>query len=101
MTFNKIISQNSDLNRVQNEISRELQKLNNNPLSNVLFLENAEIGTSDTEIVHNFGAEIKGWFIVRLDTDARVWEPSTQTPAPKQSFYLRSSAACTVSLIIF
>ena len=100
MAFNKIISQNSDLNRVQNEISREFQKLNNNPLLNILFLENVEIGISDTEIVHKFDAEIKGWFIVRLDTDARVWEPYL-TGTPKVSFYLRASAACTVSLIIF
>jgi len=98
--FNKIISQNLDLNRVQSEISREFQKLNNNPLSNILFLENVELGTIGTEIVHKFDAEIKGWFIVRINADVRVWEPYP-TGTPKVSIFLQASAPCTISIIMF
>jgi hypothetical protein len=102
MAFKKIITQNQELNRVQDETARELDRLQFLQFfANGKLLEGVAIGASNTEVTHGLNQEVRGWILVRQDTDARVWGPSTQTPAPKQSFYLRASAACTVSLIIF
>jgi hypothetical protein len=102
MAFKKILTQNQELNRIQDETARELDRLQFLQFfANGKLLEDVAIGTSDTEITHGLNQAVRGWFIVRQDTDARVWEPSIQTPAPKQSFYLKASAACTVSLIVF
>ena len=101
MAFKKILTQNQELNRIQDETARELDRLQFLQFfANGKLLEDVAVGTSNTEITHGLNQPARGWFIVRLDTDARIWEPYL-TGTPKVSIYLRASAACTVSLIIF
>ena len=102
MAFKKILTQNQELNRIQDETARELDRLQFLQFfANGKLLENVAIGASNTEITHGLNQAVRGWFIVRQDTDARVWEPSAQTPAPRQSFSLQASSPCVISIIVF
>lgn len=102
MAYKKILTSNQELNRIQDSIANELERLQFLQFfANGKLIEGVAVGTSNTEITHGLNQEVRGWFLVKQDTDTRVWQPSTETPAPKQSFYLRASASCTISIIIF
>lgn len=101
MAFKKIFTTDKTLNRVQDEVARELDNLSFlNFFSSGKLLEDVTVGTSATEIVHGLGQPVRGWFAVRQDTNAVIWEPST-TSTPNQSLNLQATSSCTVSLIIF
>ena len=102
MGFKKIISQNTEINRIQDEVSRELNRLSFlNFFSSGKLIEEVVIGTSPTEITHGLGQTVRGWFLVKQDTNTTVWAPSTATATPNQTINLQASSACTVSLIVF
>lgn len=102
MGFKKIQTSSTELNRVQDEVARELNRLSFlNFFSSGKLIEDVAIGTSATEITHGLGQTVRGWFLVKQDTNAIVWAPSTATSTPLQTINLQASTSCTVSLIIF
>lgn len=68
-------------------------------LQNV-FIENIELGTGVTAVSHTLDKRPQGWFIVRKNANADVWEPS-ESVSPTKVINLQASSPVTVDIIFF
>lgn len=75
------------------------RQLENNPLLDGRFVNNALIGTSATNVSHLLGRDWIGWFVTSKNTTAVIYE-GTQVNAG-QYLTLIASAAAIVNIYVF
>ena len=89
--FRTINTKDADLMRVQDSVRDTFSSLVRVPLLDGNIVE-ASLTTSATEVSHGLNRNIVGWFIIRQDAQASVWEPS-QSETPSKTVRLQSSAS--------
>jgi hypothetical protein len=95
------IQDNYPLSQVQENADEAFKELPFNfPVIKGNFIE-ASIATSDTFIEHKLSKSIKGWFIVRKNGNADVWESTTSNLRPKDQIILKASTAVDVTVYFF
>lgn len=95
--FQIIRTASDEINRIQDNVKNALDPVLKLPISNGVFIEDvALVSGQDNPIAHKLGRKPVLWFLAGQDTNANVWEVSTDQP----DIYLnlRASANCTVSL---
>ena len=68
-------------------------------LQNV-FIENVTLGPQVSSVSHTLNRRPHGWFIVRKNAEADVWEPR-DSASPSKVIDLQASAEVTVDIIFF
>jgi hypothetical protein len=97
--FRTINAKDPDLMRVQDSIRDTFASIVRVALLNGNAVE-AVLGTSPVEVSHGLNRPILGWFIVRQNAQAAVWEPSA-SDTPSKTLRLEASAAVTVTITFF
>lgn len=88
------------LNATQDAIDETTKPLVEHPLlGSGRIIEDVSLSATPTDVPHLLQRRPAGWFIVRRDADARVWE-GTQTDAA-MFLTLVASAAVTVNVYVF
>ena len=98
------------LTQLQENVQQFLNQLNKTTL-NGLFLEKIKnasgsliditIGTSETLVPHGLTREFRGWHIVDIQGDARVWRVASSSADLHLFLPLRASSSVTVKLWVF
>ncbi len=65
-----------------------------------IIVKDIELGASPTNVAHLLGRAPRGWFIVRKNSNAEVWEPQA-SPQPSTLITLQSSVTTTVDVLFF
>ena len=90
-----------DLIVVQDRLEVVIDAFTRNPVNDSVLLEEIEIGTSTTLVPHKLSRASRGYFIVKQDANATIWQDTTVTNNLELFIPLVASAAVTVSLVVF
>ena len=71
------------------------------PIINGKMLKDIALTGEAKTIQHTLGRAYMGWFVVRQNADAGVWEPFQNNPKPDVNLVLKASLPVTVSLWVF
>ncbi len=88
-----------DLMRVQDSVKETFSALVRSPILNSNTVV-ANLVTSPVEVSHGLNRNIQGWFIIRQNAQATIWEPS-ESDTPNKTVRLEASAAVTVTIYFF
>jgi len=100
MTLKRVISQDRNLQLVQDNVDNAITKLQNSPISGfsgASFIQNAAIGTSQTPVAHKLGRTPVLWIVVGINANATIY--SSQA-SDANYLYLTASAGCTGSFVV-
>ena len=97
--FRTINSKDKDLMSLQDSVKDTLASIIRSPLlsENIVTVD---LVTAPKDISHGLNRNIQGWFIIRQNAQAAVWEPSVST-TPSKTVVLEASAAVTVTIYFF
>ena len=98
-TFNKIQTNDYQIDTIQSNIETVFSSLLLNPLINSSIIEDVALTTGTNQISHKLGRKIKGYIIVRRSSAATIYD--TKSDLPDRLLTLVASAPITVSLIVF
>ena len=97
--FKPIISQDTFLNRVQNNMVVFGNQFLNNPLLDGRLIEDVSLTTSETSIEHKLDRDYRGWLIVNKNAAQDVYVSSTTLKS--RFLKLTAGGAVTVSIWVF
>jgi hypothetical protein len=97
--FRPINVKDPDLMRVQDSVKETFSSIVRSPLLNGNTVV-VDLVTSLTEVSHGLNRNIQGWFIIRQNAQAAIWEPS-ESDTPNKTTRLEASAAVTVTIYFF
>lgn len=86
---------------LQNKWSALINPLLNSPLANGLILEGVVLASGDNTINHTLGRPLQGWFAVRMNAAANLYDKQSTNQHTDLTLVLNSSAAVTVNLFVF
>lgn len=98
------------LDAMQRESGRVAQSLRNIPFLDGRLLDGGKgdgsgpgvsIGTGSTTLSHALGRPVRGFIVVDLRADARVWRPTSQPSDPTRLLALQASAAVTAKVWVW
>jgi hypothetical protein len=101
MAFRVLKTENHDLNRVQDEITKAFAELKLQIGQNGVLLENQSIATADTIINHGLGRKYRGWIVVKKIANVDIWESTSTNHRPELGIILKASSAAVVTLWVF
>lgn len=104
MPFKKIITQDSDLNKIQQNAEDEFRKLKNNPLLDSVLVSRVKLEAGKDNLVpHTLGKVPRIWLLAGLNWSSYIWSAaSTQLNnqnADERYINILTSTTCTVNLI--
>lgn len=100
--FRKIFTDDPLQQRLQDSIAQSFSQLEKLPQLDSVIVKNVTLSAAiDNLVEHKLGREIVGWQIIRQNANAVVYESSTVNTTPSAFVILRTSAACTVTILFF
>lgn len=84
---------------VQDNVYEWALQFFNNELVTGRLIEGVSVGTTNTNVSHRLGRQLRGWFITKLTADARVWQVEDSTLP--EFLILKASTAVTVNVWVF
>jgi len=99
--FFQINTQNHDLSRVQDNISRALEPLYNTPTLGGNLLQQVSLLTGINTINHKLGRNLVGWQIVRQRAAASIYDDQDNNLTPNLTLSLISSAPVVCDIYVF
>lgn len=97
----KVVTDNFDLNKVQDNLKTVLEPIVRNYLIDGLILSNIALVNGSNVINHKLDRNLVGWFIVRQRSAATVYDTQDTNTTPQFNLNLVSSASVTVDLYVF
>lgn len=89
-----------DLMQVQENVNDVIRKWEGVPLLDGLLIEAITLGTTAVDVPHGLGRAYRGWFVVRTNGTATIYEPSV--PALRDRFIrLQATGTVVVTLWVF
>lgn len=90
----------NDVANLESAVADFAKQISSKPQLDSVLVKNVRLfASSDNPVPHLLGREYVGWQLTDLDANAVVWRSSTQL---KDKFLtLRTSADCTVSILVF
>ena len=85
----------------QRDTRTALESVARSEVGQGVFLADVAIGTTTTRISHTLGRVPKGWKVVDITADSRVFRDATITTERATFLYLKATTAVTVTLWIF
>ena len=101
VNFTQLWSDNQEITRLQTHIKTVLNPLLELPISDGVMIENLDIGTGDTVVNHKLGRNCEGFLVVRLKSNATIYESSTVNATPENTIILKASGAATANIYFF
>ena len=106
VTVNDFLKPNDILrvvNQLQSNIEQSFLPLINNKLQNdSLILTNIELTAGQANVIdHKLGRKLTGWHVIRLRSNAIVYDDQDNNSLPGLNLILHTSANTTVDLLVF
>lgn len=105
MNFTTFTTSDKEVNRLQLNCQSTFMFLLNNPFNKIVLLENVVLGSSSVAIEHKLGYKPKGYIIVKKEYDGNspvdIKFEAISSNLEHLFIKLKSTAACTISLLIF
>lgn len=100
--FKKTSVKDTDLNKVQQNVENAITTIINKEIIDGVLLKNVclHAGTANA-VKHQLGRAIRGWIVVRLRADARIWDVQDFNPNPARTLMLACSHDAKVDLWVF
>lgn len=99
--FFKLITQDKDLNSVQDNLVRSLNPVFNTPILFGNLLTEIPLLTGLNTINHKLGRTLTGWIIVRKRASADIYDNQDTNASPASTLLLTSSAPVLVDIYVF
>lgn len=101
--FQRIKTNDAELNRVQDSIARFTRFLEQNPILDGVLLEGVTLASGANDIAHKLGRQARGWFPVPLRSNITVYDASIDLPSLLHNSHIRitASGAGTINLWVF
>lgn len=100
--FQRIQTNDSDINRLQTNITKVVDTLSVQPLTIGNLLKSVVLVVGDNTIYHGLNAPLTGWIPTRIRAMATsLYDKQDTNSTPSQTLILNSSAAVTVDLFVF
>lgn len=90
--------ENPNFTLLQNQWSRVLNPLLENPLNNASILKNISLITGDNVINTRLGRKTQGWLISDINAPVQIYR---NAPFNELTLTLNSSGAATVEIVVF
>lgn len=101
MTFQKVITENFEINKVQTNINKKFEEVTSNRILQGRLIENVSLAAgTDKTIDHGLGRSAK-WLVVRNSAEGYPQDKQSTNPTPSQTLVLFSTSARTVDLYVF
>lgn len=97
--FRKINTSDADLMRVQDSVRDTFASIAQCVLLSGNIVQ-TNLATGLNDVAHGLNRNINGWFIVRQDAQAAIWEPA-ESNTPSKTVTLESTAAVRVTIYFF
>lgn len=98
--FKKINVKDYELSRVQDNVDDSFRRIEQDTFNSGNFIS-ANIGTSDTIILHKLKRKPVGYIVVDKDAAADVYTSSTTNNLPELQLILKASASVNAKIYIF
>jgi len=103
MALKRILTQDKNIQLVQDNIEEALIPLQSSPMANGVLIKGVTlVALQDNLIRHTLGRFPQIFFIGNLDSNATVWNPTSASINNQKSnssvINLRCSSACTIAL---
>lgn len=100
--FQRLVTQDYNLNRVQDNVATAINSLSIQPLVTGNLLPSVSLAVGSNTIYHNLGAPLQGWLVTRMrDTFSQIYDTQGTNPTPAKTLVLQSSTAITIDLVVF
>jgi hypothetical protein len=103
--FTMFTTDDSDLNRLQNNCNTAFISLYNNPFNKISMIEDVSLTTTEKAIEHKLGQKPKGYIVIKKEYSVAgpvdISYVSVNANIEHLFIKLKATAACTVSLLIF
>ena len=99
--FRTITFDSFEASRLQDNVAQALNPLTKNPLLQGHLLKDVVLTSGAiTSVPHHLNRNLQGWFLVKQDTNAVVWQSNASSLSDK-ILELNTSATCTVNVWVF
>ena len=95
----QVNNQDKDFQLYQTQLQKTLQPLTSNPMNYGNILTGIALAAGQTSVSHKLNRAYQGWIIVDINGASSVY--SSTSSDPTKFLVLNSSAAVTVSLLVF
>lgn len=101
-SFKKLDTENTSLNKFQDNVEGALQGIINAPIINGTLVKDIclEAGVVN-EVHHKLGREPIGWIVVRKRKDSRIWDVQDYNVNPSRTLSIACSHQVTVDIWVF
>lgn len=92
--FQKIITKDTEVDRLQTNLANTFNQLNNNPFLGGNLLQNVAVATGGTQITHGLNRQPQLWVLCDQNTNTTVWRTAWDT----NTITLKCGSNCTINL---
>jgi len=97
----RVRSQDKDLTQLQDAVATPLAVISRKEILGGQLVEGVELALGATSIPHGLQRDLIGWFVVRQNGNAIIWDSQDDNALSSRTLVLNASAAVTVSLWVF
>ncbi len=97
--FNKLITNDYNINQLQNNVSTVVDSLSIQPLITGTLLKGVVLATGNNTIYHNLGAPLQGYIVTTVNAPVTIYNAGSSTP--DKTLTLHSSGNATINLVVF
>ena len=97
----KIQTNDSTLNRMQDNILRSVNPVVSNPLVDGQLLKGVSLQSGANLINHGLGRDLVGWIVTRLRQSATIYDTQDTNKTPSLTLQLVASGGCTADIYVF
>lgn len=99
--FNQLrVLTDSTVSRFQDHVAQFTSQLESQPQLDNVILKDVALAAGLNRVEHKLGRVFQGWQLIDQDTNATVWR-DTSIGEKELFLSLRTSTACTVSILVF
>jgi hypothetical protein len=99
--FRSFGSSDVELNRLQENISENLNRVNSAEILDYNIVTNVSLAIGDNVVNHLLGRAPIGWFVVRKRGPGNFYDKQDSNPTPTRNYIINSDSAVTVDLYFF
>lgn len=99
--FKRLYTSVFELQKLQDQVGEALDRLLAQPDIPKTLVENVDLSTTYTDVVHGLSRPITRYIICRQSQPGSVYDAQAQNPFPQKTLRLLASAPMRVSLLVF
>lgn len=89
------------VNQIQANVIQTFNQIAGNVLLDAMLIEDVALTSGANVIDHGLGRTLRGWFIIRRNGTATVYDTQATNTLADKTLNLTASASVTVSLMVF